>query len=117
MRGTVSFPGHYGARFSNFGCSLYGEPDISAYHTVRQYCVYRDCHGWSSIIAMHKDIYSFHFQFQFNLTFNGIKVENMSKSNCMQKLSHKVIFHLLLLLFLKTRISLTVPPMNLKFCM
>ena len=33
-----------------------------------------------------KEIFSFHFQFQFNLTSNGIKVENMSKSNCMQKL-------------------------------
>ena len=50
------------------------------------YCVYRDCHGWSSIIAIHKDINSFHFQFQFNLTSNDIKVENMSKSNCMQKI-------------------------------
>ena len=46
-------------------------------------CVHRDCHGWSSIIAIHKEISS--FQFQFNLTSNGIKVENMSKSKCMQK--------------------------------
>ena len=66
------------------------------------------------------------FTFSFK-TSNDIKVENMSKSNCMQKncmkLSHKVrntgktsdSFHLLLLL--KTRISLTVALMNLKFCM
>ena len=30
-------------------------------------------------------ISSFHFQFQFNLTSNDIKVENMSKSNYTQK--------------------------------
>ena len=38
--------------------------------------------GWSSIITIHKEIFSFHFQFQ---TSNDIKVENLSKSNCMQK--------------------------------
>ena len=27
-----------------------------------------DCHGWSSIINIQKEVFSFHFQFQFNLT-------------------------------------------------
>ena len=36
-------------------------------------------HGRSSIIAIHKEIFSFHFQFQFNLTSNDIKVENIKK--------------------------------------
>ena len=44
--------------------------------------VYRDCLGWSSIISIHKDIFGFHF----SLTSNDIKVENMSKSNCMAKI-------------------------------
>ena len=43
-------------------------------------------------MTVHKEMFSFHFQFQFNLTSNDIKVENMSKSNCMpkMKISHKV---------------------------
>ena len=52
--------------------------DISMVCIITQYSstVYIGiCHGWSSIIAIHKDIYSFHFQFQFNLTSNDIKVD------------------------------------------
>ena len=37
-------------------------------------------------IAIHKDIYSLHFQFQFNLTLNDIKVENMSKVTACKKI-------------------------------
>ena len=33
-----------------------------------------------------KEIFSFHFQFHFN----DIKVENMSKINCMQKIAHRI---------------------------
>ena len=57
-----------------------------AYVSHIPYCVYRDFHGWSNIIIIHKELFSFHFQFQFNLSSNDIKVENMSKSNCMQKI-------------------------------
>ena len=47
------------------------------YHTVRQYCVYWDCHGWSSVIAIHKEISVFTFSFNLNLSFKDIKVENI----------------------------------------
>ena len=47
------------------------------YHTGQQYCVYRDCHGWSSIIAIPKEILVFTFSFNLNLSSNHIKVENM----------------------------------------
>ena len=47
--------------------------------------VVRDCHGWSSIIAIHKEIFVFNFSFNFNLSSKVIKVENMQNSNCMQK--------------------------------
>ena len=53
---------------------------IAINHTVR------DCHGWSSIIAIQKEIFVFAFSFNFNLSSKGIKVENMHKSNCMQKI-------------------------------
>ena len=39
--------------------------------------IHRDCHG---IIAIHKEVSVFTFSFNSN----DIKVENMSKSNCMQ---------------------------------
>ena len=45
--------------------------------TVLPYCVYRDCHGWSSIIAVHKEISVFTFSFNLNLSSKDIKVENM----------------------------------------
>ena len=35
----------------------------------------RDCHGWSSIIAIHKEI----FLFNFDLSSKNIKVDNMQK--------------------------------------
>ena len=38
--------------------------------------VYRDCHGWSSIIAIHKEISVFTFSFSLNLSSKDIKVEN-----------------------------------------
>ena len=38
--------------------------------------LYRDCHGWSSIIAIHKEISVFTFSFNLNLTLKDIKVEN-----------------------------------------
>ena len=34
-------------------------------------------HGWSSIIAIHKEISVFTFSFNLNLSFKDIKVENM----------------------------------------
>ena len=40
-------------------------------------------YGWSSITAIRKDIT---FSFNLNLSSKDIKVENMSKSNCMQKI-------------------------------
>ena len=55
-------------------------------HITVVLCVYRDCHGWSSIIAIHKDIVVFTFSFNLNLSSKDIKVENMQKSNCMQKI-------------------------------
>ena len=55
-------------------------------HSALVLCIhYKDCHGWSSIITMHKEVFSFHFQFQFNLTSNDIKMDNMSKSNCIHE--------------------------------
>ena len=36
-----------------------------------------DCHGWSSIIAIHKEILVFTFSFNLNLSSKDIKVENM----------------------------------------
>ena len=39
--------------------------------------LYRDCHGLSSIIAIHKDILVFTFSFNLNLSFKDIKVKNM----------------------------------------
>ena len=50
------------------------EEDV--HHTVLPYCVYRDCHGWSSIIAIHKEISVFTFSFSLNLSSKDIKVEN-----------------------------------------
>ena len=47
---------------------------ITQYGSI--YCVYRDCHGLSSIIAIHKDILVFTFSFNLNLSFKDIKVEN-----------------------------------------
>ena len=44
------------------------------YHIVR---VQRDCHGWSSIIAIHKEMLVFTFSFNLNLSSKDIKVENM----------------------------------------
>ena len=38
---------------------------------ITQYGVYRDCHGWSSIIAIHKDIT---FSFNLSLSFKDIKL-------------------------------------------
>ena len=53
----------------------------STYASITQYssiyCVYRDCHAWSSIIAIHKEISVFTFSFNLNLSFKDIKVENM----------------------------------------
>ena len=37
----------------------------------------RDCHGWSSIIAIHKEILVFTFSFNLNLSSKDIKLENM----------------------------------------
>ena len=42
--------------------------------TVLPYSVYRDGSGLFCIIVIHS---SFHFQFQFSLTSNNLKVENM----------------------------------------
>ena len=39
--------------------------------------VYRDCHGLSSIIAIHKEISVITFSFNLNLSFKDIKVENI----------------------------------------
>ena len=36
-----------------------------------------DCHGLSSIIAIHKDILVFTFSFNLNLSIKEIKVKNM----------------------------------------
>ena len=52
-------------------------------HSTVVLCVHRDCHGWSSIIAIHKEILVFTFSFNLNLSFKDIKVK---KSNCMQKI-------------------------------
>ena len=38
------------------------------------------------IIAIHKEILVFTFSFNLNLSSKDIKVENMQKSNCMQKI-------------------------------
>ena len=35
------------------------------------------CHGWSSVIAIHKEILVFTFSFNLNLSYKDIKVENM----------------------------------------
>ena len=42
-------------------------------HTIE----YRDCHGLSSIIAIHKEILVFTFSFNLNLSFKDIKEKNM----------------------------------------
>ena len=40
--------------------------DSRSYHTVRQYCVYRDCYGLSPLKTIYyKDFVNFHFQFHF----------------------------------------------------
>ena len=39
--------------------------------------IYRECHGWSSIIAIHKETSVFTFSFNLNLSSKDIKVENM----------------------------------------
>ena len=48
-------------------------PDRNISHST----VYRDCHGLSSIIAIHKDILVYTFSFNLNLSFKDIKVKNM----------------------------------------
>ena len=52
---------------------------IEAGHPPRQYHTvgYRDCHGWSSIIAIHKEMLVFTFSFNLNLSSKDIKVDNM----------------------------------------
>ena len=40
-------------------------------------CVGYNAHGWSSIIAIHKEILVFTFSFNLNLSSKDIKVENM----------------------------------------
>ena len=44
---------------------------------ITQYGSTVDCHGWSSIIAIHKEILVFTFCFNLNLSSKDIKVENM----------------------------------------
>ena len=53
------------------------------------YCVYRDGNGLSSIKPYIRK-FQFSFHFQFNLTSNDIKVENMSKSNSVQKMDESI---------------------------
>ena len=57
---------------------------------LTQYCVYRDCHGWSSIIAIHKEILVFTFSFNLNLSSMDIKVENKQKVTACKKVSENV---------------------------
>ena len=37
----------------------------------------RDCYGLSPLKTIYKDILHFHFQFEVDSTFNGIKVKNV----------------------------------------
>ena len=49
---------------SLFPLSLFSPSEPApCYHTVRQYCVYRDGNGWFCIIAIHKEISIFAFNF------------------------------------------------------
>ena len=61
-----------------------GPPMAIPMYTVR-YMGGHDCHGWSSIIAIHK---VFTFSFNFNLSSTDIKVDNMQKNR--MKMSQEV---------------------------
>ena len=61
---------------------------VYKYRGVSHSTVYRDCHGWSSITAIHKEILVFTFSFNLNLSSKDIKVENMYA--CKKKMSHEV---------------------------
>ena len=53
------------------------EIDLSGYHTVRYYCVYRDCYGLFPLKTIYKHFVHFHSQFEVDFTFNDIKVKNV----------------------------------------